>query len=508
MALILSIPEMAHAATTYYSYGDHEITYNNYLYGFYITSDPAYDLPSDYKISSEVFEDIILSDAKGLQFDLANRIDTFGVKILEWYANGLDSYLNFVYGTFVNAYQATNSFVHDFIWSGATTYSWNYYFTGADPNYPGSGDYGTAYGFRFIGAGGEKFDIVLDANGDYYGHSIIGNWTPSEAPAPTNWILINQGLDNFYTPSVSAGSFNDLKRPYISGKSLHFFYYDNNVEHEVVISDFTECILYVYSWLNSYPAQNPAYACSAYNFSYADSSFTSFTVTDNNVVQSVNNSTGWTNYSGIHGSFRSTTYQVNFSSSGPNVNLPVFYLNRGNINNGYRVSNPNFIGIYNQNFVSGTGDLWLNSFSYTPQTTPQPFPEEPVPITSIPEDPDDPIPDSEPDPVPGIEYPVNPTPPPLRPVPSIVSGNDDLWPSVVQLQDIEFDLSGYLSSLGGYQFPDLSIITESFAGSIVWVSGLMTTLFNGSEFSILFAVLSSFFIVAALLGLYKWWNHK
>ena len=143
-----------------------------------------------------------------------------------------------------------------------------------------------------------------------------------------------------------------------------------------------------------------------------------------------------------------------------------------------------------------------------PNTNPNPVPQEPIPITHIPDNPEDPIPDYNPDPIPGIEYPINPTPPIVKPVPSIVSGNDDLWPSVVELQNIEIDLSGYLSSLGDFEFPDLTNITESFAGSIVWVSALMSTLFNGSDFSILFAVLSSFFIVAALLGLYKWWNHK
>lgn len=498
MALILSIPEKVQAETTYYSYGDHEITYNNYLYGFYITSDPAYDLPSDYKISSEVFEDIISSDAKGLQFDLANRIDTFGIKILDWTANGIDSYLNFIFGTFVNAYQATNSFVHDFIWSGAATYSWNYHFTGADPNYPGSGDYGTAYGFRFIGAGGEKFDVVLDANGDYYGHSLIGNWTPSEDPAPTNWILINQGLDNFYTPSISINPFDNLKPPYIEGKELHFFITQSNVESEYIFNDFRDmqiCFSYTnnyYIWiyfyyLSSNPLNLSNYALTKDGSPVTLAGHSGVYITDWRFKQH----NGYLSGIGTSGSI-----------SGPSVNLP-----------GALITNSTTRRNDTLGFVSGArkvgfSDIFLKGFSYTPQSNPQPFPEEPVPITSIPEDPDDPIPESDPDPVPGIEYPVNPTPYPLRPVPSIVSGNDDLWPTVIQLQDIEFDLSGYLSGLGDYSFPDLSVITESFAGSIMWVSVLMSTLFNGSDFSILFAVLSSFFIVAALLGLYKWWNHK
>lgn len=457
-------------------------------------------LPSDYKISEQVFIDLIKSDAKGLQFDLANRIDTHGVKILEWYANGIDSYLNFIYGTFVNAYQATNSFVHDFIWSEATTYSWNYYFTGANPNYPGSGDYGTAYGFRFIGAGGEKFDFVLDANGDYYGHSLIGNWTPSEDPAPTNWILINQGLDNFYTPSISVGRFSDLKSPFIDGKSLHFFYYRNDTEHEVILNDFTNLnISYYPTYLGS----------SFYIFEFYSTNPNNFDLNSLRMTDNGNNVTLYGSSNHSLNLWRTTNNNIvtsgfTLSSIGnPSFNLPGYYINQP-----YQTPTQknNNLGRYNGNMVSGFGDIYLGSFSYSPNPDPQVFPETPVPISSIPEDPEDPIPQSNPEPVPGIEYPVNPNPIPLPPFATIVSGNDDLWGVTLDFEGAQDGLLPYMNSLSEFQFPSFSDLISDFSGSIIWVAQLMSILYNGTPLNVLFIALCLFSLVSVLIGAYKLWN--
>lgn len=496
------------ATTTYYNYGDIEITYNNYLYGFYVTSDSASGLPQDYKISSEVLTDLIISDVKGLQYELANRIDNIsenlhGIVVGEWILDGTSAFSNFIFGSYVNALQATNSFIHDFIWREATTYSWNYYFTGSDPDYPGSGDYGTAYGFRFIGAAGEKFDIVLDANGDYYGHNLIGNWTPTEDPGPTNWILINQGLDNFYVPSVSTKSFNDLKTPYFVGKELHFFIYDSNlVETECVINDFTT----VCAFFNFYNA-----------FFYSVDQH-SFTLTVGNQIYSSVNNLRTMEYRGIH-----TNYLYDRSSTGiglyapseglspvisyglfsTNINFPYHRLTGNNPTLYYP---PQYLGYYNSNPVSGSGDLWLDSFSYTPNPTPNPLPDNPIPITSIPEDPEDPIPQTSPDPIPGIEYPINPTPNPLPPFATIVSGNDELWGVTLDFDGAQNSLLPYLNSLATFEFPSFDTLISDFSGSIIWVAQLMSVLYNGTSFNILFVVLCLFSLVSIIIGGYKLWN--
>lgn len=505
MALILSIPIRSKASTQISAWTDFTRSYEGNTYDFHVYSTQASGLPQNYSFNSDVIDFVISKSGDAYNHTIYDS----GIYVADWVINTGMDVAQGVLSLFANAYIAYNSAMQDYVyrdWLGV--YLWEFEFTGSDDNYVGSADYGTAYGFTFHGLCGDKIDLVLDSSGDFYGQNRLGNWTyGNQTPDYIPHIINQADPDNIYIPSISGDTFSDLTPPYLDGKSLHFFIYENGNRHEVVVPDFTRTVI-------TFPPFEPVYfgilIANLDNQSrqniYIDN--VQYSLSGQSVYYAASLHycydrylTGWRfNFDNV----------VDTSLSDISISYPTYYNFNWNNNRVY-MYNPNALGLLNGVQQTGTGDIWLDAASYTPVTpSTEPIPVDvPIPVEQIPSDPDEPLPNNpDPDPVPGITYPVNPTPPPLRPLPSIVSGNDDLWPSVVELQNIEIDLSGYLASLGDFEFPDLNTITESFAGSIIWVSALMSTLFNGSDFSILFAVLSSFFIVAALLGLYKWWNHK
>lgn len=491
MALILSIPKNVRAAQIDATQRIHKL-YDGYYYDFV----PDSSIPSGYEFNSDVLDYVISKGADFLNSWITQRYGN----VINWLYNTL---AQSVFSLCRNVAIAAGLIQANLFDSDQWIYKWEFECTGIEAS---NSQYGDKYGFLFTGLFGETFSIVLNANGNIWGSEYVGNITASETQQQIiNQIAPQYDPNDINVPVVSYRAFSDMKAPYISGKSLHFFYYRNNTEHEVVINDFRNLNISYY----------PTYVGSQYIiFEFYSTDPSHFDINNITVTDNGNNLTLYPNNNKLVNLWRTNQENINSkgfslsSISDPYFNLPGYYINQP-----YQtaVQKNNALGRDSSGIVLGFGDIYLSSYSITPTTrpaNPDPVPiDVPIPVTEIPSNPEDPIPQSPiPDPVPGI--PVNPIPPSLRPVPSIVSGNDDLWPSVVELQNIEIDLSGYLSGLGDYSFPDLSVITESFAGSILWVSALMSTLFNGSDFSILFAVLSSFFIVAALLGLYKWWNHK
>lgn len=485
------------ASTTISAWTDFTRTYNGYNYKFYVVGG-ASGLPNDYSFNSDVIDYVIETCGKAQRYQIENRSD---IVVVDWAQQTTENIMNWVFGAVVNAYTATGSLLHDYVNSSAITYSWDFSFTGSDDSYPGWDTYGTAYGFTFKGACADTIDLVLDSQGNFYGHNPLGNYTIDSDPEPYNWILINQGLDNFYIPTSNFGNFNNLEQPYIDGKSLHFFVYDSsNEKHEVIIPDFTETNIII-------PGLEPFYfdliVTSLNNNSRSTLLFDN--ISYNGSAVTVDNyqtlHTGY--YSRLTGyRFRLPTNVINRSNC--SVNYPSNYNLNWN-NSIFRIYNPNGLGLYQGSLVSGSGDIWLKGFSYTPNINPNSIPEDPIPITSIPEDPEDPIPQSNPDPVPGITYP-EPTPPPLPPFASIVSGNDELWGVTLDFDGAQNSLLPYLNSLATFEFPSFNDLINDFSASIIWVAQIMSVLYNGTSFNVLFIVLCLFSLVSIIIGGYKLWT--
>lgn len=451
-------------------------------------------LPDPYTFDTDVIEYIINTVGQAQYVQIVNRSNIIPVN---WAQQQTENLVNFIFGTITNAYVATTTLISNYLLEGASIYGWDFSFTGSNDTYPGWETFGTAYGFSFKGVCGDIIDLVLDSQGNFYGHNPIGNYTIDPDPEPYNWILINQGLDNFYVPINEISYFSDLKPPYIEGKSLHFFYYYNGTPIEFIIEDFTD------TSINATKQESQSGSKFVWRF-YSPYHYTNARRIDNANVNLTQYRT-WNEYHNQNLNLGSTySYVSEIStaiSSGVSrsYNLPFW--------NGNAISfgNYNALGFLNDSVYLGSGNIYLKSFSYTPNTNPNPIPEDPIPVTSIPENPEDPIPQTNPDPVPGITYP-EPAPLPLPPFASIVSGNDELWGVTLDFDGAQNSLLPYLNSLAMFEFPSFDDLISDFSGSIIWVAQLMSVLYNGTSFNVLFVVLCLFSLVSIIIGGYKLWT--
>lgn len=496
---LILIPKIDVQAVSYSAATSFTYNYQGYNYQFYFSG--LVDSPENYSFDSSALDYLLQKSAEGINISVSSGI---GAKISNIFSNGFSAIFN-LYRNFVIA---TDKLVVDWIvWDDI--YGFEFQFIGLDPSYPGNETYGPAYGWRFIGWLGEKIDLVLDSQGMLYGSNPIGNYTFSEDQEEFGTWSINQhdGDDIWLTPHVS--SFEDFPQPYFTGTTLNLTYYDNNdQEHLLQITNFERCFLDVtFSYSDRYG--------SSYfiGVGYDELLNSSHDFYDNGVLQNFGLTTSSFSVNTPTLGFRSYKLFGGFVYINKG-NLPSYNLNyhlvSWNSSNNVLIS-PNK-GVLNRNiYVGSVPTLWLDSLTTTPLPDPIVLPvDDPIPITDIQPDPVDftPDPDDEPDPVPGIDYPVpGPTPVPVPPLPPLVSGNDDLWPDVNGLIAVESGLDSYLGVLGSFEFTPLQSLVEGFVAGLTWVSMVMMTLYNGSDFSILFVVLSMFFIAACLLGVYKWWTH-
>lgn len=499
MNLVL-IPKINSYAATYPATTSFTYTIQDLKYRFYF--DGSTSSPNNYTFSETALNTVINKAGSALNVSITNS----GYKINELFSTVISSVFNLAHDFII----AEGLFIQDWFTTDAVNYQFKFYFTGSDPDYPGNDTYGPAYGWRFTGMVGETVDIVLDQNGNLYGSSPIGNVTlPDTSEDFSIWSIHQHDGDDIWIPSINTGTFNDLEAPYIVGKSLYFTIYNYaNQPKRFKIDDFTRSVVSFYSLgSGSNVTVNEMIIFSLDNNQsniYKDNSL----ITGNNIN---------VHYSGPHyneqGYLSVTGQDFQFSSlfgdRKVSLNYPADYSlsipSSGTVN----VNNPDYLGIYNKTFVSGVGDIWLDSVSISPVSDPvEPPIDFPIPFDDLPEDPDDfTDPDDYPDPVPGIDYPVpEPTPVPVPQLPSIVSGNDDLWPDMNGFFDAENELDSFLGPLRDFEFGSFSNVTSQFSAALVWVSTIMMALFDGSDFNILFSILAVFFIACALLGIYKWWN--
>ena len=143
-------------------------------------------LPDPYTFDTDVIEYIINTVGQAQYVQIVNRSRIIPV---DWAQQQTENLFNFIYGTITNAYVATTTAISNYLIDGASIYTWDFEFTGADEDYPGWDTYGTAYGFRFKGLCGDKIDLTLDSQGDFYGHNpIIWFWIWIYLIIP-NWIM-------------------------------------------------------------------------------------------------------------------------------------------------------------------------------------------------------------------------------------------------------------------------------------------------------------------------------
>ena len=461
------------------------------------------DYPSNYYFSDDAINLVLAKDAEAI-----NTIITFNnqAKILTLISNLYASIFNLAYDYYVGWF----GIIHDWVDSNWPNYQFKFEFTGKSTLYPGHETYGDAYGWRFTGLLGEKIDLVLDSQGDIYGSNPIGNVTLSEDVDDFGrWSIHQHDGDDIWIPQLSIGSFGDLKKPYIEGKTLYFWLYNGSTEIACNIPDFTNTVLTF-----QVPSNNYWYGFRCFKI---DNSTVTLNIGSDTFTSPYDTFNGSTQiyYNGPHGSgYFSNRINISFPDHGLNIsnnyniNYPAYY-DQANYGSYYYVQSPNALGFYQGSKVSGSGDIWLSGLSTTPVSDPvEPPIDQPIPFDNIPTDPADFVdPDDDPDPVPGIDYPTpEPTPVPLPPIPSVVSGNDDLWPDLNDYFETEDDIIDFTFPAVNVEFPDLSILLGNFVSSFTWVSTIITALFNGSDFSVLFSVLAFFFIAAAVLGIYKWWK--
>lgn len=509
---LILIPGIHSQAATYPATTSFTYNYDGYDYQFYFSGEV--DSPQDYRFDSSALDYLINKASEGLNLSISSGL---GAKI-DWISGIV---LNSVFDFYRNFVVATDKVIADWIvWTDI--YGFTFEFTGLDSNYPGHETYGSAYGWRFTGWLGEKIDLVLDSQGMLYGSNPIGNYTFSDDERDFGiWSIHQSDGDDIWMPSVHPVSFGDLPEPYIVGKSLYFY-----VIHErdagspyahfayqgwFKIEDFTNTFInaglqhtYGTYYSPSFMFFSPDHEIIITNESYTGSVNTNYL-----------KDFGYYPITSVHGNFSSNIYRC---AIGTNVsqdsvvsfNLP-YYSTNGTTLAWDNHSQNNYNGMLKNSPVSGNGDIYLASFSLSPVPSPVVIPvDEPIPVSDIEPDPFDfdPDPDDDPDPVPGIDYPVpDPTPVPVPPLPPLVSGNDDLWPDMNGVFEVESEIDGFLGGLSNFEFTPLRTLVEGFSSSLIWVSTIMMTLYNGSDFSILFVVLSIFFIAAALLGIYKWWTH-
>lgn len=482
----------SYPATTSFTY-----TYDGYDYQFYFSGEV--DSPQDYYFDSSVLDYLINKASEGLNLSISSGL---GAKI-DWISGIV---LNSVFDFYRNFVFATDKVIADWIvWTDI--YGFSFEFTGLDSNYPGHETYGSAYGWRFTGWLGEKIDLVLDSQGMLYGSNPIGNYTFSDEQEDLSiWSIHQHDSDEniWYQPYIPLNlTFENLASPYIQGKSLYFtLYYDNGETGLFCVDNFVDTYIMVkFSGLRTHP-QFYFYSPSA-----VDSLYANIINLDSKPI----NSTGHTSIGG-----KNNVLFLDFYN--PSIFISAFCLPnnwQGAYNESWNLTRyVNCKGLFNNSaYGYDSSNPYSAIYLFQLSTTPLPDPivlpvGDPVPVTDIQPDPIDftPDPDEDPDPVPGIDYPVDPIPFPVPPLPPIVSGNDDLWPDLNDVFTIEADLDGFLGGLSNFQFTPLRTLVDGFTSALTWVSTIMMLLYDGSDFSILFVVLSVFFIAAALLGIYKWWT--
>ena len=297
-------------------------TYDGYNYRFYAVSG-EYGLPNDYSFNSDIIDYVIKTIGQTFAFDLSTQS---GYYLFDFATSATSSLINSTYNLLSQAIRSVGNVIHDVVYSGNVSYTFDFSFTGLDEEYPGWDTYGNAYGFSFVGMLGEKIDLVLDSQGDFYGHNPIGNYTYDEdARFYENWILQNQldrDTSTFWQPESIISNFHDLKVPYIEGKTLHFFMYISNVEHEIIIDNFVDTYICQIS-SGEWRFISPSHYC---NFT-TDLSLN----VKPNTTDSLTLNTSFGAFSGFVQSAYISGFQ--FSNSQNNYNLPFWWGSYSQINN-------------------------------------------------------------------------------------------------------------------------------------------------------------------------------
>lgn len=508
LALILNlilIPGIHSQAATYSAETSFTYNYDGYNYQFYYSG--STDVPDGYRFDSSALDYLLQKSAEGINISVSSGI---GAKISGILSSGLSSIFN-LYRNFVIA---TDKLVADWIvWDDI--YGFEFQFTGVDSSYPGFESYGSAYGWTFIGWLGEKIDLVLDSQGMLYGSNPIGNYTFSDDQLDLGRWSIHQYEaqgGEFWVPEVNVTSFGDLKSPYFEGNTLVFFAYNNGVEHRCTIPNFERCICVYSPWNISGQLYYPGFvgfidyrsngSITNSNRLYIDGNLNDLGRTGKEVIFT---------YKGLY-RYKNFMILYNFNDWLLSVNLPMYQPPTSGSSNFDTILNGNTKGILSSQPQYATCELlYLDVLTTSPLPDPIVLPvDDPIPVSNIDPDPIvfDPDPGEDPDPVPGVDYPGDdPQPVPVPSLPPLVSGNDDLWPDMNGVFEVESEIDGFLGGLSNFEFTPLRTLVEGFSSSLIWVSTIMMALYNGSDFSILFVILSIFFIAAALLGIYKWWTH-
>lgn len=502
---LILIPKIDVQAANYPATTSFTYNYQGYDYQFYFSGEV--DSPQDYRFDDSVLDFVIQKSGEGLNLAIAAET-TANIN----FSNS--PFLFIVYSLYHNWMIATSWFQSPWL-DSSKLYGFSFEFTGVDYDYPGSGEYGPAYGWRFIGWASECLDLVLDEQGFLYGTHAIGNYTFSDDQRDFGIWSIHQyeaGDGEFLVPEVNVTTFGDLKPPYFEGNTLVFFAYNNGLEHKCTIPNFERCLCVYQPWTVTGQTYYPGHigfidyqvngSISNSNRLYIDGALNGLGKQGRNVTFT---------YKGL---YRYQNYMIlyNFNDWQLDVNLPMYQPSSFQATNFNTIINGNVKGILSSQPQYATCELlYLDILTTSPLPDPIVLPvDDPIPVSNIDPDPVvfDPDPGEDPDPVPGIDYPdPGPVPFPVPPLPSLISGNDELWPDVNGVLAVENDLDSYLGVLGNFEFTPLQSLVEGFVAGLTWVSMVMMTLYNGSDFSVLFVVLSMFFIAACLLGVYKWWTH-
>lgn len=494
---LVLIPKIDSFAQSFNSQSSFSYTYQGNSYSFIPGSGTGSLF--DYYIQDTVLNTVIEKDAEAFNLSLSEVNNS----IVSWGVGNLILGIANLYHNFMIAMNKPLAAFGE--WD---IYGFEYQFTGIDENYFQHELFGPAYGFRFVGWAGEVIDLVLDQDGNLYGSRIIGNYTFSDDQREFSIWSTRQFDDGdiWIPPFVS--SLENLPTPYFEGTTLNLRWFDSsNNEHHYQITNFEKCLLGITLSYNSSGISYYFIGCyydavlnNQHEF-FLDGQSKTQEFSVNSVSVNVPN-VGIRNYNGsatyidiANGNLPSNSINVLNPSStwGPNSNVLL----------------TNNRGILNKSLISGqVSSLWLDKRSISPITDPFEIPyDDPVNLIDITDDPVEFEPIEDPEPVPGIDYPSDdPLPWPVPSIPPIVSGNDDLWPDLNITFELEDDLIGFANPLRDFEWPSFDYLIADFTSAIVWVSVIMTSLFEGSDYHILFSVLSVFFIAASLLGLYKWWH--
>lgn len=489
---LVLIPKIESRA--YYPYlGDFTHTYNGQSYFFDFVNES--DIPQDIQIDSSIFDSVIQAELSMDSMRIAQQ--GYIISSISDYAADLSSLLvNFALSSIDIIYQGL-------VDSSRSMLKWSVNFNGS---------VGTnRYSWTFSCPLGSQ-DIILGSDG-LLPHPGDHTYTSHDDQVIAN-IIDDQVIDNnIYIPSGKPLSFTNLKSPYIKGKDLIFYVYNGQTEHVFKYSNFTDCLCALYPFGGGGNSVSPGF------ISIIDShSGASMSNSDRLTVDGAAHS-----FSKLGGTCRFTyknrdytnCYRVSYISgyNDLSVNLPMYKWTSA--------------GLFNLGIVSGTVSHILNNtvsnqnceliFLQSKLVSPVSNPDDiiipinqPIPADTIIPWPEDNLPDDSPDGYPTVVEPFDPEPinpvVPLPPIPSVVSSNDDLWPDLNDLFDTNDNIISFAFPAVNVEFPDLSVLLGNFVTSFTWVSTIITALFNGSDFSVLFSVLAFFFIAAAMLGIYKWWK--